>query len=159
MQRINPRYLNLVVILLIMTGISFFFSSFQKIKVEKVDISGLPNKFENWQGKDLFIEKEILDVLRTDSVLMRDYTNETGKKITLTIVYYQDNRVDFHLPEACSVGEGSDIYEKRKETLLLGKEKEPQALNLLLVKSNRSSQIILYYFESGKFITDNYFLS
>lgn len=128
-----------------------------RITVIPVDIFKLPLKIGLWEGKDIPMDNEIYQALQTRSVILREYSNPGGDGIVLTIVYYSGNRVELHLPERCSVGQGSDIIERSKEDVIIDSNTGAITANKLMVKIPGGKQVILYYFQDGNFLTPSYF--
>ena len=154
-QKFNIRYFILVGILLIFSNLTFHIQYRSSEALTGADISCIPLKIGDWQGKDISIGEKTKDILETDSVLMRTYVNSDGKELLLAIVYYKDSRVALHLPESCGLGQGSRIIERTKEKIILGGEYDFYA-NKLLFKSDKKSEVMLYYFETGNIRTSSY---
>ncbi len=69
------------------------------------DFSSIPAEFGEWTSHDRAKDLKTLNVLRTCSILDRDYTDQYGNLVNLSIVYGQELG-DFHQPENCMEGVG-----------------------------------------------------
>lgn len=148
----------LIIILLSLCACLIFLSQSTNTKIyPSLDLEKIPSAINTWIAKEIPVEKRIKDILQTPSVIIKKYTNPEGESIFLTIVYYQANRVEFHSPERCSVGQGSFIAEADSVEIFDRKGDKFTNANKLLVKSAKKSEIIVYYFESGNFVTNSYF--
>ncbi len=78
----------------------FVIQSKQSKQKTEIDLSKIPLDIGEWRGKEIPIDKQTKDILETNSVLIREYTNSKDDAISLAIVYYKDSRIAFHLPES-----------------------------------------------------------
>ena len=113
----------------------------------------LPYVFGNWRGEDIRISeadlREIQDILGTDKIILRHYTNLEGDYIQLYIVFSQRDRTSFHPPEMCYLGAGSaELTSKRLVSLDL--EGKPLDINRLVFQTPRSRQLVFYWYQAGK---------
>lgn len=154
MKEFRRRYFIIISLLSLIALLALIYQNMNKNILPKLDLSKIPTQIISWESKDIHLEKRIFDILQTPSVLMREYVDQKGKSIFLTIVYYRRNRVEFHSPERCSVGQGSYIDEVGTETISDGTMSF--ITNKFIVKSGRGKEINLYYFKSGNFITASY---
>lgn len=157
MSKAKVRYIIIITLLAITAVFILVYRNTGNISAADVDIFKIPHEIGEWKAETIPVEDKILDILETRSVLMREYTNDQGNVIQLTIVYYQGNRVELHLPERCSIGQGSFIVQRGRETVETAQGRDITA-NKLVVKSDKGNRVILYYFESGDFTTDRYYL-
>lgn len=157
MNKFNVRVVVSVILLTLTAILISFYQHSTKSDVSEIDISKIPKQIGNWQSKVIPVEQKVIDILQTPSVLINEFTNNAGKKAYLTIVYYKANRVEFHSPERCSVGQGSYIAEASRERIEWENEQNQLFVNKLIVKGERGAEVILYYFESGDFVTNSYF--
>ncbi len=155
MKEFNKRYALTLILFIATLFVMLFCQSGSNVKQIPKNLAKIPLQIGEWQGKDIAVNDKILDILQTQSLLMREYTNKEGQIIYLTIVYYSSNRVEFHSPERCAVGEGSNIVDSGKETIYIDTDRNIVA-NKFLVKNSQSEAITLYYYESGQYLTASY---
>ena len=120
-----------------------------------VDLNKLPLALGEWSGRNFPVSERILQILETEYILDRDYVNEKGRHVYLSIVYYPDNKIGFHNPESCNTGEGAKIV--KKDVLPIGKNDENLKVNRLILERTQGNKVILYFFVSGDYITHDYF--
>ena len=147
MSELSKRCLVTAILLILTAATIFFYQDKGQADIEKAEVFRIPLEIGEWKSEEISVENKILQILETDSVLMRRYTNIAGDSVLLTIVYYQNNRVEFHLPERCSVGQGSYIVQQGKESIHFGDVGSNIIANKLVVRSEKVNQAILYYFQ------------
>jgi len=153
MQKFRVRYLT-VLSLLSLTSVFILFDVYSSQNRPTANINAFPLVLGDWYGEDIFIEKRIFDILETDAILMRKYINKNGDIVLFYIVYYPTNKVSFHAPEACFGGEGYTIMDKRIEAMKIpNTDWSTLKVNRLYYQRGDDKQIIVYFFESGDFMT------
>lgn len=150
----NRKYLILLFLLLIAGGFVLIDNRLSR-GVRPVDLNKLPLAIGGWSGKTFPVSERILKILETEYILDRDYVNEQGRHIYLSIVYYPDNKIGFHNPESCNTGEGAKIA--KKDVLPIGKNESALKVNRLIMERTQGNKVILYFFVSGDYITHDYF--
>jgi EpsI family protein len=121
------------------------------------NLQAIPLTIGDYTATDLPADDEIKKILETPNVLMRDYVSPGGLQIMLSIVYYEQYRVDFHMPEGCMTGRGSIITDSRTQALFYDSRKSPLLVNSLVLKQRTENEHVLYYFLVNDFITPSYF--
>lgn len=157
MKRFGVRYSILVVIIAIFTAVVILTQHRRVSSKTTIDISQIPLNVGEWTGREIAIDKSVKDILETEAVLMRQYNNTNEDVVVLAIVYYKDSRVALHLPESCLMGQGSRLVETKAIKVELPDGKHFLA-NQLITKSNRENNLVIYFFETGNFRTNNFFL-
>ncbi len=156
----NDLRIRLLLIILLFALFSGVIHSFT-INNHSLDIKNIqetvPITFNNWQGKELPLSEEIFEILQTQSILVREYQNEKGDKVTLAIIYYPDNQISFHGPEACLGGIGYTIKEGGIKDLQI----PLSSLSTLQVKwlqynRNHANELIYYFYATNNFVTPDY---
>ena len=145
-----------IIIMLIATSffaVNLFFQ--QKRSHDKLNILFFPQRIGNWSGKDIALTEKEYDILETRNLVFREYTNLSGKKLSLFIIYSETNRSVFHPPEVCLIGSGIAIVDKRAEAIKSGKY--DFVTSKLYLEKNNAKELVLYCYKAGKFYTDNYY--
>ena len=156
MQKFHIRCLILVAVLVIFS-VLFLFTQYRTPQAwPQVDISDIPLKIGEWQGKEIEVNQNTKDILETDAVLMREYTNSKGDRIALAVVYYKDSRVALHLPESCLMGQGSRLTERNATPIILSNGTKFNAMQII-TKSSSANFIMIYYFQTRDYMTASYF--
>lgn len=108
-------------------------------------------------GVDIPVEQSVKDILETSDVLMRNYVGPDGTRITLAIVYYEQYRVYFHMPEGCMTGRGSVIVASEREVFASSQgEGEPIVANKIVLEQTGGNEHVYYFFAAGGLITPSY---
>ena len=158
MKNREKKYLIVLVLLFVAAGFVFADARLTRSALP-VNLEKLPLVIGTWRGQDFPIEERIKKILQTDYILSRDYANQEGKHIFLSVVYYPDNKIGFHNPESCNTGVGSRLVRKDFQSLKVGKSFAPSGefrVNRLLMEGAKGNKIILYFFVSGDYITYDY---
>ena len=146
-----------VVIFLAATSVfslNLFFQ--EKISQDKLGIHVFPYAVGEWTGKDLEVTEKEYDILETRNLIVREYVNPEGEKISLFIVYSETNRSVFHPPEVCLIGSGIEIADKRVEEI--DSDEYRFSVNKLYTQKNDNRGMVLYCYKAGKLYTDNFYL-
>ncbi len=135
-----------------------------------------------WQGKELGIEKKVLDVLKLSDYMMRVYWPSTpmgsdtiqGQPVSdqsysqsqptkagplwLYVGYYESQRTGstYHSPKNCLPGAGWQFVESEHVTVPLGNG-PGKVINRVLIQKGLDQQIILYWYQDrGRVIASEY---
>lgn len=120
-------------------------------------VSELPLFIGEFSGRELPVDQSIKDILETPNVMMREYVGPGGVPVTLAIVYYEQYRVSFHLPEGCMTGIGSVIMADERESLgAYGENDMPLVANNLILQQPGGKEHVYYFFVVGDLITPSY---
>jgi EpsI family protein len=157
-KKMNKKCFVVLGFLLIAAGFVFV-DDRVSTKVTAVNLENLPLSLGQWQGKSYSVPERILEILETQYILDREYVNPDGRQLYLSIVYYPDNKIGFHNPESCNTGAGSKIVQR--DVLPLGSGNRSSSLNgfkvnRLILERMQGNKVILYFFVSGNYITDDY---
>ena len=158
MKNREKKYLIVLVLLFVAAGFVFADACLTR-SAPPVNLGKLPLVIGTWRGQDFPVEERIKNILQTDYILSRDYLNQEGKRVFLSVVYYPDNKIGFHNPESCNTGVGSRLVRKDFQSLKVGKSFAPSGefrVNRLLMEGAKGNKIILYFFVSGDYITYDY---
>jgi len=72
----------------------------------------IPLQLGDWKGSEEPLDEEVIEVLGTDDMLMRNYVNDRGDVITFAAVFAKDNRRAVHEPMVCYNAQGWSVQEK-----------------------------------------------
>jgi EpsI family protein len=147
---------------------------------ERLPFSAFPLQIaDQWQGRDLGLERDVLDVLRMDDYMMRVYvpvgdhgkgekakgTSEDGaarhasgvthpaSPVWLYVGYYKSQRTGatYHSPLNCLPGSGWSIV-SRDEMIL-----NHRPMNRVVIEKGLDRQLVLYWYQDrGRVITSEY---
>jgi EpsI family protein len=159
MEKIKTRYL-LVIGLLTVFGVmqgGSGYSSYIKGDNEN-PLKDFPLEVGEWSGKQYKMKEDVFQILETNAVILNAYKRGTDL-VAQSIVHYSNERVDFHSPESCNVGRGDKVEGKKINSIILnsGEREIPIKVKSFIVKRNKKSRKLIYYFfKSEKFIGPNY---
>lgn len=115
----------------------------------------IPLRIGDWIGQEIEVKKDVLDILEADTVLIRFY-NKGNDQIWFAVVYYKDNQVGFHTPEACFGGLGNKVFKEKDRKFYIDELKESVVLNQRKYIGNKGDKILYYFYETGDYLTKSY---
>ncbi len=88
----------------------YFISHVENIHPNK-PFSGFPKQINEWNGKEEYFDKQILDVLGVDDYIICNYSSPDGRLIQLYVGFYQSQHEGdlIHSPKNCMPG-GMEYY-------------------------------------------------
>lgn len=148
----DKKFIIVIVILAVTAGISFL--AYMPAKFEDssiVKMADFPKTIGDWTSEDITLSKREYELLETNNLIMRNYTNKNGDKVNLYIIYSQENRKVSHPPEICLQGGGAAITNK----IPLQITGSINATKIILEK-NAIPELAAYWYKAGKFHTNSY---
>ncbi len=124
---------------------------------EAVDLTRFPKQFAGWSAEEDSLDPKVTQVLHSDQVLLRYYTDTNGRRVELFIGYFRDQKfgAQVHSPLHCLPGSGWEIVRHDKMPLPLNLEES--LANKLHIEKNGSHLLVLYWFASGGSVVENEF--
>ena len=119
-----------------------------------------------WEGKELGLEKDVLDVLKLSDYMMRMYVPVRKEQVSshfrlpvfLYVGYYQSQRTGatYHSPKNCLPGGGWQFVEAEPTTVVVPSGKAV-TINKVLIQKGLSKQVILYWYQDrGRVVASEY---
>jgi EpsI family protein len=139
-----------------------------EIPLAKKAFSDFPMTLEDrWEGKELTLEPEILDILKVSDYLMRIYSQKpstnspsvTQLPVSLYIGYYESQRTGatYHSPKNCLPGAGWSFAETGMTSVPIGNSGQSILINEVLIQKGMDKQLVLYwYHDRGRVIASEY---
>jgi len=127
--------------------------------VERRSFAAFPLNIGGWQGRELGLDKGVLDVLQLDDYMMRTYAKEGKAPITLYVGYYKRlGKVAYHSPKYCLPGGGWQIVDWRLVDIPVDlSQKKTITVNYVILKKGQDRQLFLYWYQDrGRIITSDY---
>lgn len=110
----------------------------------------MPRSLGPWQSRgDGVIEQEVLDVLKADDVLVRDYGTASGQHANLYIAAFRSQRNGKapHSPKNCLPGSGWSPLVEDETSIDVG-ESAPIVVNRYIVTKGEERDLVLYWYQS-----------
>jgi len=145
-----------VVMLVVASVLSLQLFFRERTMHDVVDIRKFPAKLGVWTGKDHLLTEKEYDILETRNLFTREYSDRSGRKIFLFIIYSETNRSVFHPPEVCMVGSGFNIVNKERAEVVSPSRKF--YVNKLNTQKGDFKELVLYSYKAGDLYTDNFYL-
>lgn len=151
----------LVIIVLSLTGflvMKLNYGTYYKQEDSMTAVGAIPVDMGIWHGTDIHLDPIVFDILETRAIIHRNYTDKIqGNDVFLSIVYYQDTKVDFHAPESCLAGQGYTMS-KTTKTIAFPFNGQSKVLQVsqLIRQSNIDRQLIYYFYKNGDYIGNSY---
>lgn len=149
----GKRTFIIIVIILVIVAI-FSITAYLPVKFDSttaVRIADFPKVIDEWVGQDIPLDKRTYELLETDNLIMRDYTNPQGDVVNLYIIYSQTNRKVSHPPEICLQGDGAVVIDKSSIKI----SPDLTAAQLILELKD-FQQAALYWYKAGSSFTSDY---
>jgi len=120
-------------------------------------MKNVPLNFGKWHGKDVNLDTQVYEILETKNIIHRAYISDDGENVFLSIVHYNDTKVDFHAPEACIGGRGLKTKKTTKTITLLnnGVKKDINIAEMITTRPTEKT-LTYYFFKTGEFLGQNY---
>jgi EpsI family protein len=146
--------------LLVVSG--FFLRSIshgEEIALRK-SFADFPLQVDRWSGKELGFEAKVLQVLKVDDYMMRQYSNEHEPPLSLYVGYYKSMRqgATYHSPKNCLPGSGWYFVQTEKITLHTADHNGRTVdINKFIIQKGLDKQLILYWYQDrGRIVTSEY---
>ena len=159
MEKLRRRFIILITIMLLTSVVVNWlnYDTFYKADAALQTIENIPLELGKWQGTDVPLEERVFEILETKSIINRRYHAENGKEVFLSIVYYPETKVDFHMPEACLGGQGIEIKKFRKSINITNDGHVfTIELNELLLRNGEKDSLVYYFYKAGEFVGSGY---
>ncbi|RMH07494.1 MAG: EpsI family protein [Nitrospirae bacterium] len=120
---------------------------------------------DRWQGRELGLDEEILQVLKVNDYMMRIYKpipsgrgSTMRTPVSLYVGYYASQRTGatYHSPKNCLPGAGWQFVDTQIVPVRLTKD-QTITINRVLIQKGLDQQLVLYwYYDRGRVIASEY---
>ncbi len=114
----------------------------------------LPEHVGQWSAAeaDVAAREDVFSVLKTKSIVMRNYRHPEGKEVQVLVVASDTDRQAFHPPEICMIGAGNEVLEHWQEPVdIVSRQAERLNLNTFVRgTSGRPDTLVLYWYMAGE---------
>ncbi|MGH9512630.1 MAG: exosortase C-terminal domain/associated protein EpsI [Terriglobales bacterium] len=112
-------------------------------------LSSFPATLKDWDGTDMTIPKNSLDVLGPGDFLLRDYQNKSSAvpDVTLFVAFFPSQQAGdtIHSPKNCLPGSGWYPLESSKMNLSVPGH-EPFPVNRYIIAKGTDRELVLYWY-------------
>ena len=119
-----------------------------------------PLHVDRWSGKELEFEAKVLQVLKVDDYMMRQYSSEQELPLGFYVGYYKSMRqgATYHSPKNCLPGSGWYFVETGKIPLHAADYNGGTVdINKFIIQKGLDKQLVLYWYQDrGRIITSEY---
>ena len=123
-------------------------------------LATFPLQIGHWVGEGHTLDPNVLQVLKVDDYLWRQYGDRHGPPFGLYIGYYQSMRqgATYHSPKNCLPGSGWYFLETGKTPLqVTDGYGRPVEINRLIIQKGLDKQLVLYWYQDrGRVLTSEY---
>jgi len=154
----RPNYLLIIVILIVAQAGIFLIARSEKAEssFEPTLAEAVPIELAGWHGQSRELDQITLEMLNPEAYVVRNYTNENGLPINLTVIYGR-KRTSIHSPAVCLVGAGWATIEKEPvEIELLDSGEAPLRMTRMLLQKEHEKTVVYYSFLSEGNSTGNW---
>jgi EpsI family protein len=114
-------------------------------------LDSFPATLGEWRGQGgAIFSPRILSRLKLTDYVMRDYTDATGRGLSLYIGYWDNQRTGagIHSPKNCLPGAGWEPVEASFVLIPLPPPYSPITVNRYLIQKDREQRVVLYWYHS-----------
>lgn len=149
--------LTIVFLLIITVCISWGFYFHDYHASDRVQVKDLSLILDKWTCQNLPVDPVQLNVLGTKNAMVRRFTDEKGRTVTLSVVYSESNPQVSDPPEVLYLSSSADIIDRGKKYLTIAFSKEPFEVNWLLIDDHNRRQLVYYWYKVDGANTHSYF--
>lgn len=148
------------VLILAATGLFMHTMSHGEDVPLRKQFADFPLSIDQWSGKEFELGADVLNVLKVDDYLMRQYWNEQGASLGLYVGFYQSQRqgATYHSPRNCLPGSGWSFVKTEKTDLDVS-DHNGQAIeiNKVVIQKGMDKLMVLYWYQDrGRIIANEY---
>ncbi len=129
--------------------------------VERRPLAEFPSQLGAWQqrGADEKFSDDVMQVLRADDYVMRDYAAPDGRMANFYVGYYftQRNGATYHSPLNCLPGSGWTMRDPATVTVTPAGGGRPFEANRYIIENGDSRQMLIYWYQGrGRAVASEY---
>lgn len=160
--RLSYRPAPLIVCLVLMAAAglaTYFVSTRQEIRPERMLFAGFPSTLGEWRGKTSTLDPQTEHFLGLTDYILSDYVRKDGRQVNLYVAYYasQRNGLSPHSPSVCIPGNGWQITNLERTSYQSDDASVALPLNRVVIGRGSEKQLVYYWFEErGMKIANEY---
>jgi EpsI family protein len=149
-----PRFLS-VALLLVATAILLHARAKNEVLPAHQSLSSFPYRIAEWEGKDLFLGDDVLEVLGPGQFLMREFTGSRfAVPMNLFIAYFPSQRTGdtIHSPKNCLPGSGWAPVSAGKISVSRT-DGSPILINRYVIGKGLDRDLVFYWYQAHNRVT------
>jgi len=155
MSFLNNNYARVLTLVLLLQAVAYYaIARRPETAPPMMPLSFFPASFEGWNlVKDTPVEKEVIEVLRTDDTLNRIYSNPAGTDSAgLFIAFFKTQRYGQspHSPKNCLPASGWDKISDERVPIRVRGWDTPIMINQFVVQHGEEKSVTLYWYQSHR---------
>ncbi len=162
-KRLPRPYLAALAFVVVAAAGSSFMGERAEAALERKVFATLPMRIDDWRGRELSLDREIVEALKVTDYIMADYKRDAEPMpVNFYVAYYNSQRKgeSVHSPQACIPGDGWRI-ETFAEHQLDGVDAagQPLTVNRVIIGKGDFQQLVYYWFpQRDRFLTNEYWV-
>ena len=159
-----PRpYQASLAILLLAAAASSLLGGRAEAALDRQALATFPVRLDEWRGRDLALDPEIVAALKVDDYIMADFRRESDPaSVNFYVAYYNSQRKgeSVHSPQSCIPGDGWRIesFGQRQLDGVLPAG-QPLTVNRAIIGKGEFQQLVYYWFpQRDRFLTNEYWV-
>jgi len=155
-------WLAAVLVLVLATVGSVAISQRTETVAQRESLAEFPIQHENWFGKSVPLEKQIVEALKLTDYVNVNYANTDDRMpVNLYAAYYASQRKGeaVHSPRSCIPGGGWQIESVERQTVpdVTRADGQPLKVNRVIIAKGAVRQVVYYWFaQRGRNLTNEY---
>ena len=128
----------------------------------KMELIPFEQDLGDWNGTDLKLDADVVEMLNPDQIVFRRYQNPSGRSVDLYGVFYGSQGADrtMHSPLNCYPGTGWEIVGKSKVHLNgSGDDKNGLEVRKLILRKGLAKRLLYYWYYAGGKTASNQYLN
>ncbi|MHA1600393.1 MAG: VPLPA-CTERM-specific exosortase XrtD [Alphaproteobacteria bacterium] len=162
--RLLPRpYLASMAIVILAAAATSLMGERAEAALERQVFATLPMRIDDWHGRELALDREIVETLKVTDYIMADYRRDSDPMaVNFYVAYYNSQRKgeSVHSPQACIPGDGWRIEsfgEHRLDNVIAAGQ--PLTVNRAIIGKGDFQQLVYYWFpQRDRFLTNEYWV-
>jgi EpsI family protein len=141
----------LTLVLLVQGGVFYALAMRAESTPPMTPLSSFPISLPGYRMiRDIATPKEILDILKADDTLTREYLGESRVPILFYVAYFNSQRYGQapHSPKNCLPGEGWEPIESDSIDVAVPGWPKPISINHFVVQHGEDKEVTLYWYQS-----------
>ena len=149
----------LTLVLLLQASVYYAVASRHELTVPVAPLATFPLASNGWRTvRETPLEREVLEVLKADDTLNREYVDPSGSRVVNFLMeYFKTQRYGQspHSPKNCLPGSGWEPLETESLKVVVPGRAEPIETNKYLVARGSEKSVVLYWYQSRNRIIAN----